>query len=116
MKVVINKYGFKVKPVYKPTDIQKGMMNNNFDSSFSGMLFLMDDKEHCFWMKNCIIPLDIIFIKNKVITKIHKNCKPCKTKDCDNFCGYGNMVLELPSGSCDKLNFKVNDVIKVINN
>ena len=31
MKVVINKYGFKVKPVYKPIDIQKGMMNNNFD-------------------------------------------------------------------------------------
>ena len=70
MKVVINKYGFKVKPVYKPIDIQKGMMNNNFNSSFSGMLFLMDDKEHCFWMKNCIIPLDIIFIKNKVITKL----------------------------------------------
>jgi uncharacterized membrane protein (UPF0127 family) len=41
----------------------------------------MDDKEHSFWMKNCITSLDIIFIKNNKITKIHKECKPCKTED-----------------------------------
>ncbi|MDB0072931.1 DUF192 domain-containing protein [bacterium] len=114
MKVIINNYGFNIKIVDKPTDIQKGMMGKKFDSTFSGMLFLMGGNEHCFWMKNCIIPLDIIFIKNKVITKIHKDCKPCKTEDCGNFCGEGNIVLELPSGSCDKMNFKVGNTIKII--
>ena len=113
MKVIINNYGFNIKIVDKPTDIQKGMMGKKFDSTFSGMLFLMGGNEHCFWMKNCIIPLDIIFIKDKVITKIHKDCQPCKTKNCDNFCGKGNMVLELPSGSCDKMGCNVGDTIKI---
>lgn len=113
MKVIINNYGFNVKPVHKPEDIQRGMMGKKFDSTFSGMLFLMGGDEHCFWMKNCIIPLDILFIKDKVITKIHKECEPCKTKDCGNFCGDGDMVLEIPSGSCDKLGFNVGDSIKI---
>ena len=113
MKVIINNYGFNVKPVHKPEDIQRGMMGKKFDPTFSGMLFLMGGNEHCFWMKNCIIPLDILFIKDKVITKIHKECEPCKTKNCDNFCGEGDMVLELPSGSCDKLGFNVGDSIKI---
>ena len=116
MRVKIGENIFNVKIRHDNKGRAMGMMGRKFTDEFNGMLFFMDEDSSCFWMKNCIIPLDIIFIKNKVITKIHKNCKPCKTKDCDNFCGYGNMVLELPSGSCDKLNFKVNDVIKVINN
>jgi hypothetical protein len=39
MKVIINNYGFNVKPVHKPEDIQRGMMGKKFDSTFSGMLF-----------------------------------------------------------------------------
>ena len=39
------------------------MMNKVFDDSFNGMLFFMQKRENQkFWMYNCLIPLDIIFM------------------------------------------------------
>ena len=82
MELVINNNLFNVKTIMTPRDIQKGMMGRKFDKNFNGMLFLMQDKKHSFWMKDCITSLDIIFIKDNKITKIHKNCKPCRSEDC----------------------------------
>ena len=71
MKLSINGNIFKVKIQTSPEETQEGMMFKKFNKTFNGMLFVMKNQEHCFWMKNCIIPLDIIFIDNDVITKIH---------------------------------------------
>ena len=58
--------------------IENGMMDKTFEG-FDSMVFLMNGKSHSFWMKNCIIPLDIIFIKNNVVNKIHHDCPPRTT-------------------------------------
>ena len=92
-------------------DIQKGMMGKKFDKSFDGMLFIMKGEHHSFWMKNCIVSLDIIFIKNNKITKIHNNCKPCKTSECDRYVGNGDMILELKGGTCIKYDIAEGDSI-----
>jgi hypothetical protein len=44
----------------------------------AGMLFIFNTSEiESFWMKNTVIPLDIIFLdKNKKIVKIYKNAVP----------------------------------------
>jgi uncharacterized membrane protein (UPF0127 family) len=104
MKVKINNDTFKVKLAISDKERANGMMKKRFDDSFDGMLFMEDGSESCFWMKNCIINLDIIFIKNNKISKIHHDCPPCTTEDCDHYCGIGDFVLELPGGSCKKLN------------
>ena len=111
MELIINKNKFKVKTVISSKDTSRGMMNKQFDDTFNGMLFIMSEGEHCFWMKNCIIPLDIIFIDNDTITEIHSNCPPCKTKDCENYCGEGDMILELQGGTCKTLGIKIRDKI-----
>ena len=111
MELIINKNKFKVKTVISSKDTSKGMMNKKFDDTFNGMLFIMSEGSHCFWMKNCIIPLDIIFIDNGIITKIHHNCPPCKTKECKNYCGEGDMILELQGGTCKELNINIGDSI-----
>ena len=111
MILKINNHKFKVKTVFAPKDTSNGMMKKKFND-FNGMLFLMDDGEHCFWMKNCIINLDIIFINDNQITKIHHNCPPCKSKDCENYCGTGNMILEIPGGYCKELEIKEGDSVK----
>lgn len=113
MDLVINDNMFNVKCVMTPKDIQKGMMGKDFDDSFDGMLFLMDDKNHSFWMKNCITNLDIIFIKNGIISKIHHNCKPCKTKNCNYYKGSGDMVLELSGNTCKKYDITEGDQVLI---
>jgi uncharacterized membrane protein (UPF0127 family) len=74
----------------------------------------MGGKKQCFWMKNCIIPLDIIMIKNNVIVNIHSDCPPCTDEDCPSYCGMGNIVLELKGGSCERLNIQPGDTVEYL--
>ena len=111
MKLKINDNLFKVKTLVEPSSHKIGMTGKRFDETFQGLLFLMRGKEQCFWMKGCIIPLDIIMIKNNVIVNIHHNCPPCNDDECPSYCGKGNIVLELEGGSCEKLGISPGDII-----
>ena len=78
-----------------------GLMNRTQLGENSGMLFVFDDDNYYqFWMKNTIIPLDIIFIgKDFGIIEI-KNAVPCAKEPCAL---YGpskpaKYVLEVNSG------------------
>jgi len=111
MKININDLSLNAKLAISREEKERGMMNKKFDETFNAMLFIMDTPRSCFWMKNCIISLDIIMIQDNVITKIHHNCPPCKTKECKNYCGEGDMILELQGGTCKELNIKIGDSI-----
>jgi uncharacterized protein len=114
MKVKINENIFKVKTLIDKNSQSIGMMNKSFDYTFDGLLFLMGGKEQCFWMKDCVIPLDIIMIKNNVIVNIHHNCPPCKGDDCPSYCGKGNIVLELEGGTCEEVGIEPGDSVEYI--
>ena len=114
MKVQIKNNIFNVKVLTDKRSQSIGMMNKKFDKTFNGLLFLMGGTKQCFWMKNCIIPLDIIIIKNNVIVNIHHDCPPCQQDDCPSFCGNGNIVLELRGGACLKLGIKPGDTINYL--
>ena len=114
MKVKINQNIFNVKTLIDKKSQSIGMMGKTFDSTFDGLLFLMGGKKQCFWMKNCIIPLDIIIIKNNVIVNIHHSCPPCNEDPCPSYCGRGNIVLELEGGSCEDLNIQAGDSVEYI--
>ena len=110
MYVTINKNSFNVKVLIESSETSEGMMNKTFDN-FDGMLFIMGDGSHSFWMMNCIIPLDIIFIdKNFKINKIHHYCEPCKVQPCERFVGKGMYVLELEGGTCEDLGIREGQV------
>lgn len=111
MRVKINKNIFNVKTLIDKKSQSKGMMGKKF-VGFEGLLFLMGGEEQCFWMKNCIIDLDIIIIKNNTITKIHHECPPCINKECPSYCGLGNIVLELPGGTCLDLGIEEGDFVE----
>ena len=113
MEVIINDNIFKVKPLLTPKDIQRGMMFRKFDGDFDGMLFFMPERtEQSFWMYNCIIPLDIIFIDGTTITKIHSNCQPCNDKkNCESYQGFGDTVLEVSGGFCEEQGIKKGDIV-----
>lgn len=99
MKITIKNNTFDVEYLTKDEDIRKGMMGR---TSLNGcLLFDVGRGEHSFWMKDCLIPLDIIFVLNNKINKIYRNCKPCDNECNERFNGYGDYVLEFPSGTSD---------------
>ena len=114
MNVKVGKNIFNVKTLVSPKEQKIGMMKKTFDESFNGMLFLMGGDEQCFWMKNCIIPLDIVIIKNNVVVNIHHNCPPCNDDDCPSYCGNGNIVLEVRGGTCERLGIEAGDSVSYI--
>jgi uncharacterized membrane protein (UPF0127 family) len=115
MKVKVNNNIFKVKTLTDKFSQAKGMMKKSkFDDGYNGLLFLMGGDSQSFWMKDCLINLDIIMIKNNKITKIHHNCPPCKTEDCVHYSGKGNIVLELDGGTCNRLGIKSGDFVEYV--
>jgi len=114
MKVNINENIFKVKSLVDKKSQKVGMQKRRFDSTFDGLLFLMGGKKQCFWMKDCIIPLDIIMIKNNVIVNIHHDCPQCNSENCPSYCGRGNIVLELAGGTCEELNIQPGDWVEYV--
>ena len=88
---------------------QQGLMFREKLNENEGMLFVFDNEDYqTFWMKNTLIPLDIIFIdKNFQIVDI-KNAAPCKTYPCDLYKSSkpAKYVLELNA------NFTIRNSIK----
>jgi hypothetical protein len=97
---------------------QRGLMFRKELGEKEGMLFLYDTPGvYYFWMKNTLIPLDIIFLdENKRVIYVSKNTPPCKTANCPS---YGTdqkslNILELKGGKADKYGIKVGDQGEII--
>jgi uncharacterized membrane protein (UPF0127 family) len=87
-------------------DFQKGLSQREHLLENEGMLFNFKEVgSRSFHMKECIIPLDIIFIKRGKIEKIYHNCNPCDLDECEKF-SYesSDTVIELMGGTCKKNN------------
>lgn len=83
-----------------------------------GMLFVFNPPRPVkFWMKNTLIPLDMLFVSNGVVRYIGKEIPPCKVERCPSYGPEANMaidaVIELPGGRAAELKIKVGDPLKV---
>jgi uncharacterized membrane protein (UPF0127 family) len=109
MNVILDKQVVPLEIMSTPNAISTGMMGR--DVLDGGMLFKFSEvSERSFWMKDCLISLDIVFIVGNKVSRVHSNCLPCNENKCGLYSGVGNLVLELPSGkysinSGDVLNF-----------
>ncbi len=77
-----------------------------------GMLFVFDHSEpQSFWMKNTLIPLDLLFVdENNVITTIHQNT-PVRSEASLPSTGNAKYVVEVNAGFCSLHGIKVGDKI-----
>lgn len=63
-------------------EIARGLMYRTSLAKDSGMIFLFRPSRSVnFWMANCLISLDMLFVKDGKIVKIFENVPPCKEKD-----------------------------------
>ena len=109
--VHVNGKMFQAEYLSSPEQIEKGMMGRN---ELNGcMVFKMGKGHHSFWMKDCLIPLDIMFVLNNRISRIHQNC-PIEDKHrmtLPRYTGIGDHVIEFPSGTCN--DWKVGDRVSM---
>lgn len=93
-----------------PEEQQLGLMNRPHLPSASGMLFVFDaPKEVQFWMKNTLIPLDMLFADEKgQITRIHENAIPQDLTGIDGGAGV-KFVLEINGGLAGRMGVKTGD-------
>ncbi len=89
-----------------------GLMYREGMSEDQGMLFIFQVEEYqSFYMKNTVLPLDIIFVNSKKkIVKIHKNTEPFSEKSLPSF-NPSIYVVEVNAGFTDKFKIKEGDLI-----
>ncbi|MEI7425030.1 MAG: DUF192 domain-containing protein [Candidatus Staskawiczbacteria bacterium] len=108
---------FQVELAKTPLQREKGLMNRERLDKDRGMLFIFDkDGIYPFWMKNTLIPLDIIWINsNNEVVFISQNAQPCKSLICTSVFPDKNAkyVLEINGGLCKENNFKVGDILNI---
>ncbi len=115
-KVCFNEKCFNVEIANTPEKQAQGLMNREYLNQDSGMLFIFDtEAEYHFWMKNTLIPLDIIWLdKNRKVVFIEHNAEPCQADPCETF-GPGEKakyVFEINSGLAKKISLKEEDCLE----
>ncbi|MBN2120562.1 MAG: DUF192 domain-containing protein [Candidatus Omnitrophica bacterium] len=101
---------FNVELAVEPAERARGLMFRESLDYNKGMLFVFEDeREYPFWMKNTLIPLDIIWIDaDKEVVFIKNNAEPCKSEACPSvYPGrIAKYVLELSSGVARDIGLK----------
>ena len=99
-----------------PFEQSRGLMFRNNLEMNNGMLFVFDDeREISFWMKNTLIPLDMIFMYEKLeVVDIKENVQPCVTEICQSYVSEqpAKYVLEVNAGYVQRNGVGIGDVLK----
>ena len=109
--VHINNQTFPAEYLSSDDEIMRGMMGRK---ELNGcMVFKMGKGHHSFWMKNCLIPLDIVFVSNNRISRIHPSCPPAEPRSINppKYTGIGDHVIEFPAGTASK--WKIGDKVSM---
>jgi len=103
---------FSVEIAATPEEQMQGLMNREKMPEDHGMLFLFPSERNIsFWMKDTIMPLDILYIKaDGVINHIHKNAVPLDETPLPSNGTILN-VLEINGGMADKLGIQAGDTV-----
>lgn len=109
-----HKHLFNAELALTPAQQAQGLMHRSEMNDGAGMLFYFgpEEAERGFWMKNTLIPLDMLFIKTDGrIHHIHENAKP---HDLTSVRSQGPVVavFEIKGGMSAKLGIKVGDMAR----
>ncbi|MFH1657459.1 MAG: DUF192 domain-containing protein [bacterium] len=102
---------FEVELAETSEELSRGLMFREELAENKGMLFVFPEERMApFWMKNTLIPLDIIWInQNREIVFINKDSQPCPPEWCVpiNPGVAAKYVLEVNAGIAEKIGLLV---------
>jgi len=116
-KVTIGSTDILLEVATTPEEQAQGLMFRTQLPGDRGMLFNFEEPRVArFWMKNTLIPLDIIFLRQGRVKHILANVPPCKADPCPV---YGpltevDQVLELKAGQAKTLGLTVDQSLKFV--
>ena len=99
-----------------PEQQEIGLMNRTELAADRGMLFPFNPPRPVqFWMKQTIINLDMVFVRQGKVVAIVDNVPPCKADPC---AVYGpkatiDQVVELRGGRAQEIGLKVGDAVRI---
>lgn len=110
---------YRVELARTAEELAQGLMFRESLAENTGMLFLFPhaDDSHPFWMKNTLMPLDIIWLDPAgQVLFVSANTPPCKADPCPS---YGPdfaiaSVLEIAGGMAEKEKVTVGSTIRLM--
>ena len=95
---------------------RKGLMFRESLLENEGMIFVYDKSQKLtFWMKNTLIPLDMIWIDENSVVQHIEYAVPCETEICDiyGWDGFSKYLLEVNGGFTEKYDINVGDKVLI---
>ncbi len=118
-KVTLDNQTFKLEVARTSRQQSVGLMFRTQMPEDAGMVFVFEPARPAgFWMRNTLIPLDMLFVHRGKLVDIAQNVPPCKTPQCPTY-GPKNaaapidQVIELNAGMAGKLRLKPGDRVNV---
>ena len=99
-----------------PQEQDTGLMFRTDLPADRGMLFVFDpERVVSLWMKNTLIPLDIVFLRDGIVTKVDANVPTCTADPCVSYSSEApvDQVIELKAGLAAELGIKPGDPLEV---
>ncbi len=115
--VVLDQHTFSVELATTAKMRAHGLMDRDHLADNHGMLFVFAQQQpQAFWMKDTLIPLDILFFdKDRKLVSMQLNVPPCKMMPCPTYPSSkpALYVLELPAGTAVAIGASVGDVMTI---
>ncbi len=112
-RVCFNEHCFDVELAESAQQSARGLMFRKELAQDKGMLFIFPSEgKHSFWMKNTLIPLDIIWLNEQgSVVFIAEAVQPCSADVCEKIAPdkKAKYVLELNSGLSKQIGLAVGD-------
>lgn len=115
--VTLHGHRFSTELALDDASREHGLMDRTKLAADHSMLFVFPDSEpRYFWMKNTLIPLDILYFdKDRKLVSVADNVPPCKADPCKTYSSYGDAkyVLELAGGTVKATGIQVGDELTI---
>ena len=115
--VELDGHRFQIEIANDEASRDLGLMFRTSMPADHGMLFVFDQPAvQTFWMKNTLIPLDMLFFdKDYRLINVQQRVPPCRRDPCPVYASAGpaKYVLELNGGQAAKLHVKRGDKLTV---
>ena len=117
MKVTVGSAEFQVELAQTPEQRERGLMYRAELPGDRGMLFVQSPGPTAFWMKNTLIPLDLLYFDNEGrLSQIVAEAPPCKVENCPIYPSKTpevRYILEINAGEAARRGIRLGDRLKL---